>query len=114
MLIVLLKMFLRTKITCLIWDFQVGHMGLPKAESMMEKQQETGHAEIESEQENELQEVQQQQQVKEENLLQFLDSVDSYLTLLDSLSSTLRQVRRKYPILYYFVYTFRVGLVMIR
>ncbi|KAK2641278.1 hypothetical protein Ddye_023041 [Dipteronia dyeriana] len=89
MLIVLLKVFL--EITSLIGDFQVGHIGFPKAESMMVKQQETGIAEIESEQENELQEVQQQQQVKEENLLQFLDSVDGYLTLLDYLSSTLRQ-----------------------
>ncbi|KAK3226969.1 hypothetical protein Dsin_006831 [Dipteronia sinensis] len=33
----------------------------------------------------------QQQEVKEENLLHFLDSVDGYLTLMDSLSSTLRQ-----------------------
>lgn len=33
-----------------------------------------------------------EKQVKEETLLQFLDSTDSYLTLIDSLSSTLRQV----------------------
>ncbi|KAK4855271.1 hypothetical protein QYF36_005601 [Acer negundo] len=79
------------EITSLIWDFQVGHISLLKAESMMEEQQETRRTEIESEQENVLQEVQQPQQVKEENLLQFLDSVDGYLTLLDSLSSTLRQ-----------------------
>ncbi|KAK0603370.1 hypothetical protein LWI29_004246 [Acer saccharum] len=80
-----------TEITRLIGDFQVGHISLLKAESMMEEQQETRHTEIESEQENVLQEVQQPQQVKEENLLQFLDSVDGYLTLMDSLSSTLRQ-----------------------
>ncbi|TXG73215.1 hypothetical protein EZV62_001794 [Acer yangbiense] len=79
------------EITSLIGDFQVGHISLLKAESMMEEQQETRHTEIESEQENVLQEVQQPQQVKEENLLQFLDSVDGYLTLMDSLSSTLRQ-----------------------
>ncbi|KAK0586473.1 hypothetical protein LWI29_007591 [Acer saccharum] len=46
------------------------YIGLLKAESMMEEEEE---------------------QVKEENLLHFLDSVDGYLTLLDSLSSTLRQ-----------------------
>ncbi|KAJ8774258.1 hypothetical protein K2173_009689 [Erythroxylum novogranatense] len=34
---------------------------------------------------------QQRQHVGDETVLQFLDSVDSYLTLLDSLSSTLRQ-----------------------
>ncbi|KAK2664053.1 hypothetical protein Ddye_002627 [Dipteronia dyeriana] len=55
----------------------------------MEGQQEIGNTEIEeSEQEEELQQV---HQVKEEKLLHFLDSVDGYLTLLDSLSSTLRQ-----------------------
>lgn len=42
-------------------------------------------------------EREQEQQGKiseEENVVRFLDSVDSYLTLLDSLSSTLRQVNR--------------------
>ncbi|KAL5764973.1 hypothetical protein ACOSQ2_017567 [Xanthoceras sorbifolium] len=53
---------------------------------MMEEQEQKGRNEIEIEQE-----VQQRQEVKEENLLQFLDSVDGYLTLMDSLSSTLRQ-----------------------
>lgn len=35
-----------------------------------------------------------QKQVKEETLLKFLDSMDGYLSLLDSLSSALRQVTK--------------------
>lgn len=35
---------------------------------------------------------QQQKKVGDEHVLQFLDSVDNYLTLFDSLSSMLRQV----------------------
>lgn len=45
----------------------------------------------------EMVEREQEQQGKiseEENVVRFLDSVDSYLTLFDSLSSTLRQVNR--------------------
>ena len=41
---------------------------------------------------SEVVEEQGQQGSEEENVVQFLDSLDSYLTLFDSLSSTLRQV----------------------
>ncbi|KAH9693930.1 coiled-coil domain-containing protein 115 [Citrus sinensis] len=49
---------------------------------MMEDQEEKGNAENG---------IGRQKQVKDEYLLQFLDSLDGYLTLLDSLSSTLSQ-----------------------
>lgn len=39
-----------------------------------------------------VEEQQGQRGSEEENVVQFLDSLDSYLTLFDSLSSTLRQV----------------------
>lgn len=41
---------------------------------------------------SEVVEEQEQRGSEEENVVQFLDSLDSYLTLFDSLSSTLRQV----------------------
>lgn len=49
---------------------------------MMQDQEEKGNSENG---------IGRQKQVKDEDLLQFLDSLDGYLTLLDSLSSTLRQ-----------------------
>lgn len=51
---------------------------------MMQDQEEKGNSENG---------IGRQKQVKDEDLLQFLDSLDGYLTLLDSLSSTLRQVK---------------------
>lgn len=36
---------------------------------------------------------------KDENILSFLDSMDTYLTLMDSLSSTLRQVKFLFSVL---------------
>ncbi|KAK7815434.1 hypothetical protein CFP56_001565 [Quercus suber] len=42
---------------------------------------------------SEVVEEQEQRGSEEENVVQFLDSLDSYLTLFDSLSSTLRQRR---------------------
>ncbi|GAB4828442.1 hypothetical protein Ancab_035439 [Ancistrocladus abbreviatus] len=44
-----------------------------------------------SENEEQLQDPKEMQKREDENLLNFMDSLDSYLTLLDSLSSTLRQ-----------------------
>jgi hypothetical protein len=40
--------------------------------------------------------------VGDEDVLRFMDSTDSYLTLLDSLSSTLRQVNCIINIFYFF------------
>lgn len=40
---------------------------------------------------------QQRKRLEEDNVVQFLDSLDGYLTLLDSLSSTLRQVPNPNP-----------------
>ena len=37
-----------------------------------------------------------QHHVEDQHVLQFLDSLDGYLTLFDSLSSTLRQVKLHY------------------
>lgn len=51
---------------------------------MMEDQEEKGNAENG---------IGRQKQVKDEYWLRFLDSLDGYLTLLDSLSSTLSQVK---------------------
>lgn len=42
--------------------------------------------------ENGREKQEEEKQIKDETLLQFLDSTDGYLTLIDSLSSTLRQV----------------------
>lgn len=55
-------------------------------------------SEIESEEEDGVEETQQEQQNlnrqdQELFLLQFLDSTDDYLNLMDALSATLRQVR---------------------
>ncbi|XP_031270029.1 uncharacterized protein LOC116128445 [Pistacia vera] len=55
--------------------------------SLMEKQEDPEPSTVENGSEKQ----EEEKQVKEETLLHFLDSTDSYLTLIDYLSSTLRQ-----------------------
>lgn len=59
----------------------------PSLDSLNESGEEDGIEETQQEQQK------QKRQERESILLQFLDSTDDYLNLLDALSSTLRQVR---------------------
>ena len=61
---------------------------------------------MEEEDEQKLRSTQVVEEEEEENVVQFMDSLDTYLTLFDSLSSTLRQVTpTSIPILYFYTLT---------
>jgi hypothetical protein len=63
---------------------------------MEEQDQTQSSVEVEAEAVEQEQE-QQRKRLEEDNVVQFLDSLDGYVTLLDSLSSTIRQVPNPNP-----------------